>query len=199
MTPEEAKKTWRNLARQHHPDAGGDAETFKRIQAEYEAYQKKALKPAPTTKVNPANWWGSVVSAAQAQPQAQAQSQQSQAHHQAHRWMPAMQKSGRSISKTLMCYIGEVRGAGLYQEADIVATLVDQLARLNYVRIDRSLRNFCTSAMPSIERHGKGGKATTGDVIAAYIAQLRTLGGYDVQVRVLDFVLGELKSLGLVK
>jgi hypothetical protein len=40
---------------------------------------------------------------------------------------------------------------------------------------------------------------TAGDVIADYIQQLRTLGSYDVQVRVLDFVLSELKILRLVK
>ena len=31
-TPEEIKRAYRDLARQHHPDKGGDAEKFKSIQ-----------------------------------------------------------------------------------------------------------------------------------------------------------------------
>jgi hypothetical protein len=34
-TPEEIKKTYRDLARQHHPDLGGDLETMKIINAQY--------------------------------------------------------------------------------------------------------------------------------------------------------------------
>lgn len=35
-TVEELKASYRRLARQHHPDMGGDAETFRRVQAAYE-------------------------------------------------------------------------------------------------------------------------------------------------------------------
>jgi hypothetical protein len=36
-TPEEIKKAYRDLARQHHPDLGGDLETMKAINAAYHA------------------------------------------------------------------------------------------------------------------------------------------------------------------
>jgi hypothetical protein len=109
-----------------------------------------------------------------------------------------MQKVGRSISKTLMRYVENLRGSGLAMEGDVVSTLVDQLASLNYVRVDRNSL-FNTTALPAIDRQGKSGKVTTGEVIVAYIEQLRTLGGYDAQVRVLEFVLSELQTLGLVR
>jgi len=35
-TPEEIKKAYRSLARTHHPDKGGDAEKFKKVQEAYE-------------------------------------------------------------------------------------------------------------------------------------------------------------------
>ena len=35
-TPEEIKKSYRNLAREHHPDKGGDSEKFKEIQEAHE-------------------------------------------------------------------------------------------------------------------------------------------------------------------
>jgi hypothetical protein len=36
-TPEEIKRAYRDLARQHHPDLGGDLETMKAINAAYHA------------------------------------------------------------------------------------------------------------------------------------------------------------------
>jgi hypothetical protein len=41
-TVEEIKQAYRRLARQHHPDAGGDAEQFHRIQQAYEVLQQHA-------------------------------------------------------------------------------------------------------------------------------------------------------------
>jgi curved DNA-binding protein CbpA len=40
-TVEEAKSLYRALARKHHPDLGGDAETMKRLNNEYEQVLKK--------------------------------------------------------------------------------------------------------------------------------------------------------------
>gem|GEM_PF-6705895 len=37
MTPDQAKKLWRELSVKHHPDKGGDAETFKKIANEWAA------------------------------------------------------------------------------------------------------------------------------------------------------------------
>lgn len=36
-TPDEIKEAYRRLAKKHHPDKGGDTETFQRIKAAYEA------------------------------------------------------------------------------------------------------------------------------------------------------------------
>lgn len=41
QTVEEVKALYRKLARQHHPDLGGDAETMKRLNNEYERVLKK--------------------------------------------------------------------------------------------------------------------------------------------------------------
>lgn len=41
-TADEIKQAYRQLARQHHPDAGGDAERFHQIQQAYEALQQPA-------------------------------------------------------------------------------------------------------------------------------------------------------------
>jgi len=38
---EEAKTTFRELAKQHHPDIGGDAETFKQIRSQFENFIKE--------------------------------------------------------------------------------------------------------------------------------------------------------------
>jgi curved DNA-binding protein CbpA len=35
-SPEDIKKAYRSLARMHHPDKGGDAEKFKKVQEAYE-------------------------------------------------------------------------------------------------------------------------------------------------------------------
>ena len=46
---EEIKKAYKTLARKHHPDKGGDAEEFKRIQKAYEILsddQRRAMYDA---------------------------------------------------------------------------------------------------------------------------------------------------------
>lgn len=43
-TLEEAKKQYRELAKQHHPDKGGDVETMKEINSEYDYLTAKILK-----------------------------------------------------------------------------------------------------------------------------------------------------------
>jgi len=46
-TPEEVKRAYRDLARQHHPDvSGGDAETFRRVQEAYEVLHDPVLRQA---------------------------------------------------------------------------------------------------------------------------------------------------------
>ena len=40
-TEDEVKKTYRKLAREHHPDKGGDAEKFKKIQTAVRKHQAK--------------------------------------------------------------------------------------------------------------------------------------------------------------
>ncbi len=40
-TPDEAKAAYRDLVKRHHPDTGGNPETFRRVQAAYEQFEKK--------------------------------------------------------------------------------------------------------------------------------------------------------------
>ena len=45
-TPTEIKKAYRNLARKHHPDRGGDAEEFKKIQSAYDVLSDAGKRKA---------------------------------------------------------------------------------------------------------------------------------------------------------
>lgn len=44
-TTEEVKAKWKSLASQHHPDKGGDAETFQLMREAYSKAIKQASKP----------------------------------------------------------------------------------------------------------------------------------------------------------
>lgn len=43
-TPEEVKDRWRELLKTHHPDQGGDAESFKVLRAAYQDAYQTALE-----------------------------------------------------------------------------------------------------------------------------------------------------------
>lgn len=44
-TPKEVKDRWRQLANEHHPDKGGDAEYFDKVKKEYDKALEKASAP----------------------------------------------------------------------------------------------------------------------------------------------------------
>lgn len=46
-TPEEVKARWRELASEHHPDKGGDAEKFDEYRQAYERAYREASEPKP--------------------------------------------------------------------------------------------------------------------------------------------------------
>jgi hypothetical protein len=46
-TPEQAKSAYRELARRHHPDAGGDAETMSRINRAWQQAEEAFAQEAP--------------------------------------------------------------------------------------------------------------------------------------------------------
>lgn len=46
-TPDEVKARWRELASEHHPDKGGDGETFDEYRKAYEKALVEASQPKP--------------------------------------------------------------------------------------------------------------------------------------------------------
>lgn len=46
-TPDDVKARWRELASEHHPDKGGDAEQFHEYRTAYEKALREASEPKP--------------------------------------------------------------------------------------------------------------------------------------------------------
>lgn len=48
-TPTEVKARWRQLAKEHHPDAGGTDEEFNKVRAQYEKAYAESIRPSKCT------------------------------------------------------------------------------------------------------------------------------------------------------
>jgi len=51
-TKKDAKSAWRTQARQHHPDTGGNAETFKRVSKEWDDFEKHHFSKLSAAMIN---------------------------------------------------------------------------------------------------------------------------------------------------